>query len=174
MEDLIMKIKMEKKNNKKRRYYPKKKKSNKSPKEIEAKVVKKDTPLEIEELKRRLDKNYKPDFVKSIEENVRKGNILTSVKIFKENTGSPLATSKETVELYRESGNWDHWTFTKENYLELAFKKVCGATPDEYSKNQDKDVYDRAKEASTPIVSVNMALRIAVQYAQLLGKNSDI
>ena len=104
-----------------------------------------------------------------IEAEVRKGNMLKAVKKFKDITGSPLTPSKEAVEIYRESGTWDHWTFSEnKNLLDIAFKKVCGNTPEEFKKNQDKDIYERAKEANTPIISVNMALRIAVQYSQLL------
>ena len=61
--------------------------------------------------------------------------------------------------------------FVKENTLERAFAKVCGAKPADFISKQSNDVYDEAKRKNTPIVSVRMALDIAHAYVQFL-KNS--
>lgn len=162
---------MEKKNNnKKRRPYRNKKKKVEFSVENNKKTA-------VEDLKNlatgsKFKRNFRPAKLTEIEDHVRKGEMLQAVKLFKDITGSPLTPSKEAVEIYRESGNWNHWIFVKNtNVLDLAFKKVCGNTPEEFSKSQDIEIYDRAKKAKTPIVSVNMALRIAVQYAQILGSD---
>ena len=115
------------------------------------------------------NKNYRPEKLDRIEACVRKGEILQAIKWFREISGAPLKSAKEVIDTYRETGNWNHWTFTKNvNLLDIAFEKVCGANPETFQKNQDKGIYERAKAANTPIVSVNMALRIAIQYAQIL------
>ena len=164
---------MEKKNNnKKRRPYRKKKKKVEFSVENNKNTIHEDFRALNESIARTKAKNYRPTKLTEIEDHVRKGEMLQAVKLFKDITGSPLTPSKEAVEIYRESGNWNHWIFVKNtNVLDLAFKKVCGNTPEEFSKLQDIEIYDRAKKAKTPIVSVNMALRIAVQYAQILGSD---
>lgn len=160
--------------NKKRNY----RRKSKPQKNIEFKVEnqKKTVIDDIKALEKlRKQRNYRPKAVDQIETHVRKGEMVRAVKKFKDITGSPLVPSKEAVDLYRETGNWNHWQFSKNNnLLDLAFKKVCGNDPKTFEKNQDNEIYDRAKAANTPIVSVNMALRIAVQYAQLLKDQRDI
>ncbi len=157
-------------NNKKRRPYRKKKKKVEFSVENNKKTAVQD--LKALENFNKIKRNFRPSKLDEIEDSVRKGEMLKAVKLFKDITGSPLTPSKEAVEIYRETGNWNHWTFVKNiNVLDLAFKKVCGNTPEEYTKNQDNEIYDRAKKAKTPIISVNMALRIAVQYAQILGSD---
>ena len=157
-----------KKQNKKRPYNKNFKKKDKG---VEFKIEqnKKTAIDDLKALKKYKNKNYRPEALDKIEAHVRKGEMLQAVKWFKDISGAPLKSSKEVIDIYRETGNWSHWTFTKNvNLLDIAFEKVCGTNPETFQKNQDEGIYERAKAANTPIVSVNMALRIAVQYAQIL------
>ena len=56
-------------------------------------------------------KPIKPNYVSSIEGYVRKGQVLHAVKIMSDTNEMSLMQSKDIIEIYRETGNWDHFQF---------------------------------------------------------------
>ncbi len=159
--------------NKKKNY--KKNPKNRTAKDIQKGIGNRDTKSKESntgwEIREMLEDYRVPSWVSELEADVRRGMLLQAVKTFKENTGWPLVTAKDVVTKYRETGNWAHVVFEKENTLDKAFAKICGAKPTDFIKNQAKSVYDTAKQKNTPIISVNMALQIAIEYVQFLKKS---
>ena len=58
------------------------------------------------------DKPIKPNYVSGIEGYVRKGQVLQAVKIMSDTNEMSLMQSKDIIEIYRETGNWDHFQFS--------------------------------------------------------------
>ena len=112
--------------------------------------------------------NSLPSYVKELEDYVRRGGFLQAIKIFKEMTGNSLSYSKEVLDKYRELGTWHHFDFDQDpKILERVFAEICGSHPENFIKDQHKrqDLLTKLEEYGTPIISVDMALRLARKYA---------
>ena len=113
-------------------------------------------------------KNVLPSYVKELEDYVRRGGFLQAIKIFKEMTGNSLSYSKEILDKYRELGTWHHYDFDQDpKILERVFAEICGSHLENFIKDQAKrqDLLTKLEEFGTPIISVDMALRLARKYA---------
>jgi len=125
------------------------------------------------------------DLEDKLEELVRKQQKLQAVKTLAENTSYGIMDSKDAIERYIETGNWDHisWHSIEVKYtlMDSVFARIHSETPFEWTKNHTKQEH-RTKlmlnrinnNTQPPYLILSEALSLAKMYGvALLEKHKD-
>lgn len=100
-----------------------------------------ETKVDLIETKYREDKGN-ADLVAKLEELIRKQQKLQAVKTLAENTSYGIMDSKESIEQYIETGNWNHINWDDANVefslLDSVFTKIFSEKPFDWAKNRTK------------------------------------